>query len=71
MAFNGEFIPKNIVAFYSFAYRAAHRFDSTALHGQRERVVPEKFWSAFFKGASSGGSGGQPRRRSADLRTPP
>ena len=52
MAFNGELLPKNIVAFYSFAYRAAHSFNGPALHGQRERMVPVKFWSAFFKGAS-------------------
>jgi hypothetical protein len=54
IAFNGQLLPKNIVAFYSFAYRAAHGFDGAALHGHRERVVPVKFWQAFFKGASSG-----------------
>ena len=54
IAFNGELLPTNIVAFYSFAYRAAHGFNGAALHGHRDRVVPAKFWSAFFKGASSG-----------------
>jgi len=54
IAFNGELLPKNIVAFYSFAYRAAHGFNGAALHGHRERIVPVKFWSAFFKGASLG-----------------
>ncbi len=54
IAFNGEFLTTNIVAFYSFAYRAAHGFNGPALHGPRDRVVPVKFWSAFFKGASSG-----------------
>jgi hypothetical protein len=54
IAINGELLPKNIVAFYSFAYRAAHGFDGAALLGHRERIVPGNFWSAFFKGASSG-----------------
>ena len=52
MAFNGGLLPRNVVAFYSFAYRAAHRFDGAALHGSRRRIVPRKFWWAFFKGAS-------------------
>src|SRR5262245_51439733 len=52
IAFNGELLPKNIVAFYSCAYRAAHRFDGTILQSRRERAVPAKFWSAFFRGAS-------------------
>ena len=52
IAFNGEFVPTNIVAFYSFAYRAAHGFDGAVLLGHQERIVPVKFWSAFFKGAS-------------------
>jgi hypothetical protein len=54
IAFNGELLPTNIVAFYSFAYRAAHGFNGAALHGHRDRAVPVKFWSAFFKGASPG-----------------
>jgi hypothetical protein len=52
IAFNGELLPTNIVAFYSFAYRAAHGFNGAVLQGHRVRVVPVKFWSAFFKGAS-------------------
>lgn len=55
IAVNGEFLPKNIVAFYSFAYRAAHGFNGAVLLGRRERIVPVKFWAAFFKGASPGG----------------
>jgi hypothetical protein len=51
--FNGELLPKNVLAFYSFAYRAAHGFSGAALHGDRKRRVPMSFWSAFFKGASS------------------
>ena len=54
IAFNGEFLTTNIVAFYSFAYRAAHGFKGAALMGQRYPAVPEKFWSAFFRGASWG-----------------
>ena len=59
IAFNGALLPKNVVAFYSFAYRAAHGFNGAALHGHRERSVPVKFWSAFFKGASSGDESGK------------
>ena len=54
IAFNGELLPKNVVAFYSFAYRAAHGFNGAALHGHRKRIAPVRFWSAFFKGASLG-----------------
>ncbi len=64
IAFNGKLLPKNIFAFYSFAYRAAHGFNGAALHGHRERIVPGRFWQAFFKGASSAD------RRRADGRTP-
>jgi len=51
--FNGELLPNNVLAFYSFAYRAAHGFRGAALHGDRKRTVPMNFWSAFFRGASS------------------
>ena len=54
IAFNGEMVPKNIVAFYSFTYRAAHGFNGASLHSHRKRIVPANFWSAFFKGASLG-----------------
>ena len=54
IAFNGELLQTNIVAFYSFAYRAAHGFDGAALQGHGDRAVPVKFWSAFFKGPSPG-----------------
>lgn len=53
IAFNGESLPANVVAFYSFAYRAAHGFDGVTLLRRRDHAAPEKFWSAFFKGASS------------------
>jgi hypothetical protein len=52
IAFNGKFLPKNVIAFYSFAYRAAHGFDGEALLGYRECIVPTQFWSAFFRGPS-------------------
>jgi hypothetical protein len=54
IVFNGQLVPTNIVAFYSFAYRAAQGFNGEVLHGHANRTVPIKFWSAFFKGASTG-----------------
>jgi hypothetical protein len=54
IVFNGELIPRNIVAFYSFAYRAAHGFRGALLHGTLTRAVPVGFWQAFFKGAAPG-----------------
>jgi hypothetical protein len=52
LIFNGRLTPRSIVAFYSFAYRAAHRFDAAALLGAEERSpVDFRFWRAFF-GAS-------------------
>jgi len=54
IAFNGEFVPGNIVAFYSFTYRARHRFRGPALLGRtRHAAAPEGFWRAFFRGAAS------------------
>ena len=50
--FNGEFLPDRVLAFYSFGYRAAHRFQTVALHGQGPRArAPESFWRGFFTGA--------------------
>jgi hypothetical protein len=54
LAFNGEFTPRSIVAFYSFAYRAFHRFDSARLLGTEPRAVAPGFWTAFFGGATAG-----------------
>ncbi len=52
MIFNGELLPNNVLAFYSFAYRAARRFRGSALHGDvRREPLPSGFWRAFFKGA--------------------
>jgi hypothetical protein len=49
--FNGELMPRSISAFYSFAYRCAHRFDAEALEGPRDRLtVSDNFWRAFFRG---------------------
>jgi hypothetical protein len=51
IAFNGEFTPKSIVAFYSFGYRLAHRFSAVALLGAGPpRVIAPGFWRAFFDG---------------------
>jgi hypothetical protein len=52
LAFNGEYTPNSIVLFYSFAYRAWHRFDAGRLLGSdAPRSVAASFWRAFFGGA--------------------
>ena len=51
IVFNGELIPGNILAFYSFIYRARRRFSGPALVGQLG-TAPESFWHAFFRGAA-------------------
>jgi len=49
IAFNGEFTPRSIVAFYSFTYRALHGFDAAYLLGAGPpRTVSGTFWRAFF-----------------------
>jgi hypothetical protein len=54
LAFNGEFTPRSIVAFYSFTYRALHRFDAAYLLGSGPpRPVARSFWRAFFGSAES------------------
>jgi hypothetical protein len=49
--FNGRITPYSIAAFYSFAYRLAHRFDARALLGIAEPCPADGFWRAFFTGA--------------------
>jgi hypothetical protein len=50
LRFNGELTPRSIVAFYSFGYRLAHRFDAQALLGFEEpRALPAGFWATFFE----------------------
>jgi hypothetical protein len=56
LAFNAEFTPRSIVAFYSFTYRAFYRFDSARLLGAGSRAVSPRFWTAFFGGAEAGGN---------------
>jgi hypothetical protein len=52
LTFNGEVTPRSIVAFYSFTYRMAHRFDAARLLGGATLVsAPSRFWAAFFVGA--------------------
>lgn len=51
IVFNGEQTPRSIGAFYSFGYRAWHRFDAHALFGDAPRAVPQGFWAAFFMGS--------------------
>ena len=52
LAFNGEFTPRSIVRFYSFAYRARHGFDAARLLGSGPpREVAAGFWRAFLGGA--------------------
>jgi len=48
IVFNGRITPFSIAAFYSFTYRAYHRFDAVALLGIAERPVDEGFWGMFF-----------------------
>jgi hypothetical protein len=50
IVFNGELTPNSIVAFYSVAYRAAHRFDAERLFGRQRHRVSPRFWVAFFRG---------------------
>lgn len=50
IVFNGELTPYSIGAFYSFAYRLAHRFERAALLGTEPRVSKREFWAAFFQG---------------------
>ena len=53
LMFNGEYTPRSISAFYSFAYRMRHGFSMPALLGQHpaDFVLPRGFWAAFFRGA--------------------
>ena len=54
LAFNGEYTPNSLLLFYSFTYRAAHRFDASILLGiGPPRSVAPGFWRAFF-GAADG-----------------
>jgi hypothetical protein len=48
LRFNGEHTPRSIAAFYSFAYRLAHRFDGRRLLGDDTPPVPRAFWAVFF-----------------------
>ncbi len=59
--FNGESTPRSIGAFYSFAYRLAHRFDARVLLGEGTPAVPRTFWAAFFTEFSTAGRAGRSR----------
>jgi hypothetical protein len=61
VVFNGRLTPRSISAFYSFAYRAAHRFDADGLLGRRRFAPAGAFWPAFFRGSAL--AGGAPPRR--------
>lgn len=52
VVWNGRLTPRSIAAFYSFTYRAAHRFESAALLGTPSFAPAGRFWSAFFRGAT-------------------
>jgi hypothetical protein len=53
LMFNGEYTPRSISAFYSFAYRARHGFRMPdLLGGDHGLCVPDGFWAAFFRGAA-------------------
>lgn len=51
VACNGRLTPKSILAYYSFAFRLAHRFDAEALFGSEPLANPPGFWRSFFVGA--------------------
>ncbi|MBI2217073.1 MAG: hypothetical protein HYU51_07235 [Candidatus Rokubacteria bacterium] len=71
LVFNGEYTPRSISAFYSFAYRAAHGFDMpTLLALPNDLEVPRGFWAGFFRGASVPGSGQVARRGAPSVVTP-
>ena len=54
IAFNGEFTPRSIVAFYCFTYRAVHKFDAAyLLGGGPRRQIAASFWRAFFGGTGA------------------
>jgi hypothetical protein len=48
---NGRLTPRSIAAFYCFAYRAAHRFNTAALIGPPRFAPAGSFWPAFLRGA--------------------
>ena len=51
IAFNGQLTPRSIWAFYSFTYRARHRFAAPALFGDaRVQPTSSRFWKDFFRG---------------------
>jgi hypothetical protein len=58
IVWNGRLTPRSIAAFYSFAYRVVHRFDSATLLGSPKLAPAGRFWTAFFRGAAlaSGGA---------------
>src|SRR3989442_10037120 len=61
LTFNGEVTPRSIVAFYSFAYRLAHRFDARRLLGLVDfEPAPAGFWAAFFAGGRVAGVPAKP-----------
>jgi hypothetical protein len=51
IVFNGRITPYSIAAFYSFGYRAAHRFDAARLLGMTSTHAPGGFWAHFFRGS--------------------
>jgi hypothetical protein len=49
LIYNGRYTPHSIVLFYSFTYRAVHRFDAARLLGESPlRPLGQGFWHAFF-----------------------
>jgi hypothetical protein len=58
LVYNGRLTPNSIVLFYSFAYRAAHRFEAARLLGESPpRRVGTGFWRTFFDAEPAGGDG--------------
>ena len=67
IVFNGRITPYSIAAFYSFTYRAYHRFEAAALLGVVERPKNEGFWAMFF----DNGTPVKPLPRPAPAKTGP
>jgi hypothetical protein len=68
IAFNGQLTPRSIWAFYSFTYRARHRFAARALFGDgMVQPANSRFWKDFFRGARIQGAADSPPTRRAPV----
>jgi hypothetical protein len=62
LRYNGELTPRSIVAFYSFTYRLAHRFDAQVLLAYAGSPIAwSGFWRTFFAEFRRGGAAARRR----------